>query len=357
MERTLTSLMRRRWKAATVLAVAGALVAGSGVAAPSDPATALSFHPADPYVRVLDTRNGIGAPRAALGAGESNEIDVTVSGLPDDVSAVTMNITVVGGTRTSHLKVFTTGASLPASSSLAWSAGLTLTASVVVPVTSEHSFTVFNAAGSVHVVADLVGYYAPGGSGAEGPMGPEGPAGVEGPQGPEGPAGADGVSPGAVYAYASNTVAQRIHLNGLVPFPSVGALGGSETKYIVVGPDEPNQLELGEFMVSQGGMYKVTFQVSAVEPSQIDVFVNDAAAVPVATFGAAAGQPNSGTAIVQVPDGGIISLRSVTSTGTLNDDPPEVPGDITLPALLGGSAAAANAWIVIELLSEVVPIN
>jgi hypothetical protein len=364
--RTRSIPVLRRWKLVGVFVGVAALTAGSGLAAPSDPATALGFHPTSPTVRVLDTRDGTGASAAAaIGAGAT--LDVVIPGLPDDAAAVTLNVTVVGGTTASHLKAYPTGGTQPDTSVLAWSSTITMSTTVVVPLGTGHAVTFYNKNGSVHVIADLVGYFAPGtgangapgaagAPGAPGAPGERGPAGVdgapgleglpglngsEGPQGPPGPAGA---SQASVYVNAVNTIAQRVHLNAPVLFPTLAGQGGTQTSFITVGQTGD------EFTVSQAGVYRVSFSVSAAEASQLDILVNGAAPTPPAKFGAAVGVVNAGTALVSVPAAGVISVKNLTSTGT-GDDAPNVAGDITMPALLGGSGAAINASITIELVA------
>jgi Collagen triple helix repeat (20 copies) len=372
--RTQSLPVLRRWKTVAGIVGAAALMASSGLAAPSDPATALGFHPTNPSVRVLDTRTGIGAPVGPVAEGAT--LDLAIVGLPDDASAVTLNVTVVGGTKASHLKVYPKAATQPDTAVLAWSSTITMSTTVVVPLGTGQAVTFFNKNGTVHVIADLVGYHAPGGLGAtgpagangtngsngtngeEGPMGADGPAGPEGPQGPAGLDGAPGVTPGTVFVNAVNTAAQRVHLNAPVLFPTTGVQGDDGFNFIVVGPDalQAPPLLAGQFKVTTAGVYRVTFSVSAAEASQLDVYVNGGPPTPPAKFGAALGQPNVGTALVSVPNAGIITLVNATSTGGASDDPPADPGDITLPALLGGTGAAINAWITIELVSLTAPI-
>jgi hypothetical protein len=351
-------------------------MASSGLAAPSDPATALVFHTTSPSVRVLDTRDGTGAPLAPIGAG--SYLGVTIPGLPDDAAAVTLNVTVLGGTTGSHLKMWAAGDPEATTSVLAWSSAITMSTSVVVPVHSDHVVVFFNKNGTVNVVADLVGYFVPGGggsgatgaTGAQGPAGaagatgPQGPAGadgadgadgavgIEGPQGPTGPAGQNGVTPGTVFYSAYNTAAQTVVLTAPVLFP-IPAAQSADTGhgFIVAGPNVPNSLVAGEFLVQLAGVYRVSFSVSATEASQLDIRVNGAAVSPVAKFGALAGNPNVATALVTVPASGKITVANISSTGSLVDDTNNDLGDLHLPTLLGGGGAAANAWITIEMVS------
>ena len=114
-----------------------------------------------------------------------------------------MNITVVNPTSSSFLTVFPADVDRPSTSSMNWAAGQVATAN---EVTSRLSATgaigLYNQAGAVDVVIDVVGYFSPSGSGlpgatgpagAPGPAGPTGPAGASGAVGPTGPPGSDGI--------------------------------------------------------------------------------------------------------------------------------------------------------------------
>ena len=108
--------------------------------------------------RVLDTRVPIGAPTAAkLGAGAT--MTLTVPGLPAGATAVALNVTVTNPTAGSYLSVYPGGAAQPNASNLNYVAGQTIPNMVVVPVGPGGTVTLFNAAGLVHVIADLIGYY------------------------------------------------------------------------------------------------------------------------------------------------------------------------------------------------------
>ncbi len=343
----------RHWRVVAVLAGAAALMAGSTLAAPSDPATAMGFHTIAP-VRVLDTRDGTGAEQAPIGSNAT--IDVVIPDLPDDAEAVALNVTVLHGTQQSHLKVWAKGGDVPGTANINWTNAGPVGNSMVVAVDADHTVSVYNFRGTVDVVFDMVGYYAPG---AAGPVGPEGPMGAEGPvgiEGPIGPQGIPGVSPGAVFAYASNQAAEIVlqypAAGNLVTFDQPAILAGSETSVIAAGPDVDNELDAGEFLVSAGGTYKVSFSVTGTEDNQFDITVNG---VVVATFGAAGGTPNVGTAMVTVPDLGIIALRNSTSTGIIVDDVPAEVGGVHLPAPIGGTGTSVNAWILIEQVSASAP--
>ncbi|MEP7369637.1 MAG: hypothetical protein ABI662_08280, partial [Dermatophilaceae bacterium] len=110
--------------------------------------------------RVLDTRYGTGAPRAKLGAGRA--MTLTIPGLPAAVTAVALNVTATDPSATSYLTVYPGGGSRPTASNLNYVRGQTIPNLVVVPMGAGNTVTFYNNAGTVNVVADLVGSYAPG---------------------------------------------------------------------------------------------------------------------------------------------------------------------------------------------------
>jgi hypothetical protein len=112
-----------------------------------------------PPTRVLDTRNAIGAPTAKLGAAAT--LDLTLPDLPAGTTAVALNVTATGPTASSYLTVYPGGASRPTASNLNFVAGQTIPNLVLVPVGPGNTVTIYNAAGTVNVIADLVGSFAP----------------------------------------------------------------------------------------------------------------------------------------------------------------------------------------------------
>ena len=186
----------RRWRFFAAVVGVTAL-AGGGVlmAAASDPATAMAFHPVT-TTRVLDTRPAtqVGTRSTPLGLGDS--FDLVIPGLPDDATGVNINVTAVDGTEGSFLTIYPTGDARPTASTVNWEGAGAVANNANVIVHPAHSVTIYNLKGTVNVVIDLLGYYAPSPAG-----GSPGPAGPTGPAGPAGPAGA------SVYIYAGNTSA------------------------------------------------------------------------------------------------------------------------------------------------------
>ncbi|SOB81977.1 Right handed beta helix region [Streptomyces sp. 1331.2] len=125
-----------------------------------------AFTPAGP-TRLLDTRAPIGVPVAqAVAPYGTVDLPVTgVAGVPaSGVTAVTMNVTVTDPQQDGHLTVYPHGDEAPNSSNLNWVAGRTIPNLVTVPV-KDGKVSFFNASGgTVHLIADLEGYYSPKGS-------------------------------------------------------------------------------------------------------------------------------------------------------------------------------------------------
>ncbi|MFI6844958.1 right-handed parallel beta-helix repeat-containing protein [Kitasatospora sp. NBC_00085] len=121
-----------------------------------------AFTPAGP-TRLLDTREPIGVPSAqAVPAWGTVDLPVAgVAGIPaTGVTAVTMNVTVTAPTQDGHLTVYPHGDEAPTSSNLNWAAGRTIPNLVTVPV-KDGKVSFFNASGgTVHLIADLAGYYS-----------------------------------------------------------------------------------------------------------------------------------------------------------------------------------------------------
>lgn len=117
--------------------------------------------------RVLDTRVGVGAPKGKLGP--KGTLALTVrnrGGVPDrsDLDAVALNVTVTDPDTPSYLTVWPSGAAQPNASNLNMVPGQTVPNLVISKVGSDGKVNVFNANGSTHVIADVLGWF-PMGSG------------------------------------------------------------------------------------------------------------------------------------------------------------------------------------------------
>ncbi|MEO8695069.1 MAG: hypothetical protein ABI658_16195 [Acidimicrobiales bacterium] len=118
------------------------------------------FHSLGP-VRVLDTRAG-----APVGPGGTRDVQVAgVGGVPSSgVKAVLMNVTVAGPTAASYLTIYPSGTARPNSSSLNFVAGQAVPNLVTATVGANGNVTIYNFAGSTHVLFDVVGWYSDAGT-------------------------------------------------------------------------------------------------------------------------------------------------------------------------------------------------
>lgn len=116
-------------------------------------------------VRILDTRSGVGAPRAKVGANASIDLQVTgMGGVPAaGVSAVAMNVTTTGATAGSYVTVYPTGTLPPTTSNLNMVAGQTVPVLVMATLGTAGKVSLYNHYGSTDLIADVAGWYATGG--------------------------------------------------------------------------------------------------------------------------------------------------------------------------------------------------
>ncbi len=159
--------IRTRW-AAVGAAVAVTLGAGGlGVAnATLDSGERTSFVPITPC-RLLDTRPGVDnvGPRSSpLGPGE--EYVVAARGaqgdcdLPSGASGIVANVTAVGTSSKTNIRLYPAGSPTPTTSNLNPSPGAPPTPNAVTTdLDAAGEFAIFNSRGSVDVFVDVVGYY------------------------------------------------------------------------------------------------------------------------------------------------------------------------------------------------------
>ncbi|MEV4559916.1 hypothetical protein AB0K51_23395 [Kitasatospora sp. NPDC049285] len=132
-----------------------------------------TFNPAGP-TRLLDTRAPIGVATAkAVAPRGTVDLQVTgVAGIPAGATAITLNVTVTEPGTDGHLTVYPHGQSAPNASNLNWTTGQTIPNLVTVPV-KDGKVSFYNASdATVHVIADLAGYYTTGGDITYRPIGP-----------------------------------------------------------------------------------------------------------------------------------------------------------------------------------------
>lgn len=111
-----------------------------------------------PPSRLLDTRNG---NPGKVGSNQSISLDVTgVGGVPNTgVSAVVLNLTATEPTAAGYVTAYPTGSPRPLASTLNVVPGDTVPNRVIVPVGNDGTVSFYNYAGSVHLIADVGGYF------------------------------------------------------------------------------------------------------------------------------------------------------------------------------------------------------
>lgn len=164
---TLTGLTN---ETAYTFKVAAVNSAGTGPQSAASPAVAPSagarFNALAPK-RILDTREGNGAPAAKVGPG--GVLDLQVTGWGDvpatGVSAVVLTMTVTEPATAGYLTAFPAGEPLPLASNVTFLAGQTVPNLAVVKVGAGGKVSLYNGgAGAIHVVADVGGWYGVGGA-------------------------------------------------------------------------------------------------------------------------------------------------------------------------------------------------
>lgn len=117
--------------------------------------------------RLIDTRPAtqVGPKSTPLGPNETISLQITgstgqCSGIPADATGAAMNMTAILPTAQSFLTVYPSDAVRPNTSNLNWAAGDPPTPNKVdVKLGPDGAIKVFNSVGTVHLAADLVGYY------------------------------------------------------------------------------------------------------------------------------------------------------------------------------------------------------
>ncbi|HEX4701781.1 MAG TPA: hypothetical protein VH352_06595, partial [Pseudonocardiaceae bacterium] len=141
-------------------------------------AAGISTYTAVGPVRAMDTRNGTGVPAGAVPSG--GVVSLPVGGktigsvtIPSGITAVAMNVTVVGPSAGGYVTVYpnqTSGGgpvTRPGVSNLNFTANQTIANLVIVPVGADGKVDFFNGGGATQLIADVAGYFSAGTSGAK----------------------------------------------------------------------------------------------------------------------------------------------------------------------------------------------
>ena len=152
---------------------------GAGILDLRDPGSAAvsAAQPFTPHgpVRLLDSRPtatgaseghpGLGAVGTPIGPRGMLRIPVVgVAGVPADATAAVLNVTAVSPTAGGYLTVYPDGPR-PLASNINFAAKQVVAVAVTATIADDGWITIFNSAGSTHVVVDLTGWYGPTGTG------------------------------------------------------------------------------------------------------------------------------------------------------------------------------------------------
>jgi alpha-tubulin suppressor-like RCC1 family protein len=169
------------WRRLRLGVVAAAVLLVSGMVGLSPAPTALAstvttggFTSLAPS-RLLDTRIGVGAIKAAAVAGGTVHLQVAGrGGVPaSGVSAVVLNVTVTAPATAGFLTVYGDGTALPGASNLNFVKSQSVPNLVIAPVGANGKVALFNGSGgTVQLVADVSGYYLAGDVGGPGKIRP-----------------------------------------------------------------------------------------------------------------------------------------------------------------------------------------
>jgi len=127
----------------------------------ADGTTPIGTYTAAAPSRILDTRNGNGAPTGRVAGGGTLSLQVTGrGGIPAGaVGAVVLNVTVTEPAGGSFLTAWPGGTSRPLASNLNWAPGQTVPNLVVVQVGPRGTVDLYTDSGSAHLIADVAGWY------------------------------------------------------------------------------------------------------------------------------------------------------------------------------------------------------
>ena len=115
------------------------------------------FVPVGP-VRVLDTRSGLGAPKAKVKAGGVVRLRVNGAAGIAGASSVLLNLTVTDTTGNGYVTAYPDGAKRPTAASLNYRPGQTVANLTDVPVGADGIVDLYASAGTLDLVADAEGY-------------------------------------------------------------------------------------------------------------------------------------------------------------------------------------------------------
>lgn len=121
-----------------------------------------------PPTRILDTREGLGAPRQPVAAGASIDVQITGALVPAGATAVALNLTATGASSAGFVTAWPAGTATPTVSNLNLpSVGSTVANLVVVALPASGKVSLFTSTGT-DMITDVAGYWLPEASGVSG---------------------------------------------------------------------------------------------------------------------------------------------------------------------------------------------
>jgi uncharacterized protein (DUF1501 family) len=139
------------------------------IATPSGPTEFVSMNPQ----RLFDTRDGTGGRLGPLGPAESWSIAVRGQmGVPTGAIAVAINLTAVDATSPTYVTAWPGGQPQPTTSNLNPVPGLAVPNLAIIRLGTAGDVSLYNNAGSVHLLGDVVGYFRDGSSVGMSPLAP-----------------------------------------------------------------------------------------------------------------------------------------------------------------------------------------
>ncbi|MFD7080772.1 PKD domain-containing protein [Streptomyces sp. NPDC002181] len=166
-----------------------------------------------PYAptRLLDTREGTGAPRGMVQAYSSTKVKIAGNGkIPAGVTAVALNVTATNTSNPGHVTVFAGGTTRPTTSNVNFVAAQTVPNMVIVPVGKDGTVELYNGSWTpIDLIADITGYFTRTAASGYTPMTPvravDTRSGQGAPQGQVGGRKSIGVQLGGWYVPSSAT--------------------------------------------------------------------------------------------------------------------------------------------------------
>ncbi|MEV4556618.1 PKD domain-containing protein [Kitasatospora sp. NPDC049285] len=240
-----------------------------------DPAGYVALTP----TRILDTRWSASGP-APLGPGATTVVQAAGGSGPNAVpigaTAVVVNLTATQGTDDSFLTAFPTGTKVPTASNVNFKPGQDVSNVVTIPMTADGTISLYNHVGTVHVVADVLGYYKPAAGSNYTPATPTRLLDTRTTNSPLGQFGVRSLQVAGASAIPANATAVALNVTAtegtadsfLTVYPTGAQLPNASNVNFKAGTDTGNQVIVP---VGQGGSIDIYNHIGSVH-AVVDVF-------------------------------------------------------------------------------------